>query len=185
MHNNVGLVVVIPTSPSSSKTESGCKRYHRFRKPVFLLARLPVDRMTHQPVRCLVRSAGWVTGLLGLCRTKCQLLPGHSRNLPVASRRHSRFLPDWPGATPGGTGSPTRLPGAPSGAPAFPPGRPKTVRFAQRLVLLLNYKRPFFPLGCISSFSPTPPLLLFEELASPLDSPHDSCSFLRDLREEI
>src|SRR4051794_7256355 len=30
-HIVVGLVVLIPTSPRSSKTESGCKRYCRFR----------------------------------------------------------------------------------------------------------------------------------------------------------
>ena len=35
MHNVVGLVVVIPTSPRSSKTESGCKIYHRFRNTSF------------------------------------------------------------------------------------------------------------------------------------------------------
>jgi hypothetical protein len=31
MDEGVKLVVVIPTSPSSSKTESGCKSYGRFR----------------------------------------------------------------------------------------------------------------------------------------------------------
>jgi hypothetical protein len=31
MDEVVELVVVIPTSPRSSKTESGCKSYHRFR----------------------------------------------------------------------------------------------------------------------------------------------------------
>jgi hypothetical protein len=34
----VELIVVIPMSPSSSKTESGCKGYHRFRIDVFFLA---------------------------------------------------------------------------------------------------------------------------------------------------
>jgi hypothetical protein len=81
MHNNVGLVVVIPTSPSSSKTESGCKRYHRFRKPAFLLARLPVDRMTHRPVRFLVRSAGRVTGMPGAWSG----LPDGSPGCPVCA----------------------------------------------------------------------------------------------------
>jgi hypothetical protein len=31
MDEGVELIVVIPTSPSSSKTESGCKSYGRFR----------------------------------------------------------------------------------------------------------------------------------------------------------
>jgi hypothetical protein len=35
MDEVVELVVVIPTSPRSSKTESGCKSYNRFRTDVF------------------------------------------------------------------------------------------------------------------------------------------------------
>ena len=35
LHNLVVLVVTIPTSPRSSKTESGCRRYARFRFAVF------------------------------------------------------------------------------------------------------------------------------------------------------
>jgi hypothetical protein len=35
MDEVVELVVVIPTSPRSSKTESGCKSYNRFRIDVF------------------------------------------------------------------------------------------------------------------------------------------------------
>ena len=33
MHKVVGLVVLIPTSPRTSKTESGCKRYRVFVQP--------------------------------------------------------------------------------------------------------------------------------------------------------
>jgi hypothetical protein len=35
MDEVVELIVVIPTSPSLSKMESGCKGYHRFRVDVF------------------------------------------------------------------------------------------------------------------------------------------------------
>ena len=56
MHKVVGLVVLIPTSPRSSKSESGRKRYHCFCKHVFLLARLLVDRPPHRPVRRQARS---------------------------------------------------------------------------------------------------------------------------------
>ena len=45
LHNLVELVVTIPTSPRSSKTESGCKSYDRFRfefSAVFLLPVVPM-----------------------------------------------------------------------------------------------------------------------------------------------
>jgi hypothetical protein len=35
MDEVVELIVVIPTSPSSSKTESGCKNYNRFCIDIF------------------------------------------------------------------------------------------------------------------------------------------------------
>jgi hypothetical protein len=38
MDEGVELIVVIPTSPSSSKTESGCKSYGCFHVDVFFLA---------------------------------------------------------------------------------------------------------------------------------------------------
>ena len=149
--DELGLVVVIPTSPSSSKTESGCKRYHRFRKPAFLLARLPVDRMTHRPVRFLVRSAGRVTGMPGAwsglpdgspgCPVCAGPNAGRNRatteNRPVAGpvrrtmhrpvRCHARWhrLSHQAARCPvRWTGPGTRLPGASSGAPDIPPAGP-------------------------------------------------------------
>ena len=140
----------IRSSGASDITEIRKGKRKRFQLP----ACRPVCRVPHRPARCHARCTGWLTGRPGLYRTTCRAPPGHYRNLPVVSRRHSRFLPDWSGATPGGTGSPTRLPGAPSGGPDQAPGCPVPRPVHQPSHRLDRFPEPFFWLF-ICLFSPT------------------------------
>ena len=145
MHKVVGLVVLIPTSPRSSKSESGRKRYHCFCKHVFLLAWLLVDRPPHRPTRHHARQrrlahrlARHRPALVLVATGQFQKVPGpRPASRPVSAglaRRHARRA-----------GSPTRLPRATPGVPALPPGCPKTLRFAPNSHISFGYKRGFFP----------------------------------------
>ena len=165
MHKVVGLVVLIPTSPRSSKTESGCKSYHRFRKHVFPVGEVPgrpapapdgpAPRPADRPVR---RTA----------RRLPALMPGAAGAKTEAARplaRRNSFLPALPPGVPvWRPGLPALPPGRPvwrPGLPALSPGRPaprpvcQAFRQAARKLsdlppnghISFGYKRGFFPNG--------------------------------------
>ena len=132
MHKVVGLVVLIPTSPRSSKSESGRKRYHCFRKHVFLLARLLVDRPPHRPTRHHARRRR-VSHRLAQCRPALVLVA--TGQIPEGARSP-------PGVSPGFCRA------GPAPRPACQPSRQDARKLSdlpQTVIFLLAIKGAFSP----------------------------------------
>ena len=145
MHKVVGLVVLIPTSPRTSKTESRCKSYHRFRKHVLPVGEVPgrpapapdgpAPRPADRPVR---RTARRLPALMpGAAGAKTEaarpLAPGPAKQLSAGSPARPPGLASRSAGSPAGppdlasrsAGSLARPPGATPGRP----DRPARLRF--------------------------------------------------------
>jgi hypothetical protein len=156
MDEGLELVVVIPTSPSSSKTKSGCKSYGRFRVAVFL-----DEKFGPRSGR-----AGLWAGKSGPRPEKSGGPPNHTTGVIFGDRQTVRrtVRPEvrrrW---TYGQT----------------------LARFAPNGQIFLTYKYPSSSLNQRHFWASLSSIVDLQSLPSLLHSLHVSCIFLREKREEI
>lgn len=181
LHNLVVLVLAISTSPRSSKTESGCKRYRAFSER----GKKGVAGLPGQPGRALGRAGGCPpasprpTPAPGRVPGRAARVGGRPRLAAPAGPRPAARLGSsggWPasplphaGPRPGcqaGVAVPPRRP-APLSTPAWPAWEAGVAQNAPNGLILGAYKRGllphWFPTFCASF---PPPLLTFWSLLS-------------------
>jgi hypothetical protein len=154
-HEVVELVVVIPTSPRSSKTESGCSSYCRFHFGVSASFGGPKKAGPGpKNVGPLALSSG------ATCQQGGQMF----------GRKKSNSGPEKAGVGPEKGG-----PRPEKGGLSCPNGH----------ISRRGYKYPFFLLDLATNWVLLTSIVDFESLPSLLHSSHDSCISFREKREEI